>query len=102
MPTVCKNIKFGQIYFQNVVVFTDNPSIVKLNQREACSAYIREQGILYPYYCDAYPFSFTLQGGRGVSVMKVGVKERNIKMEAINDFIADSGISDGESFAVLI
>lgn len=102
MPTVCKNIKFGQIYFQNVMVFTDNPSIVKLNHREACSAYIREQGIRYPYYCDAYPFSFTLQGGRGVSVMKAGVKERNIKMEAIKDFIADSGISDGESFAVLI
>lgn len=102
MQAVCENIKIGKEYHLDVMVFLENPSIIALNNKEACSKYVQTHGIRYPYYCDAYPFSFTLQGGKGATVMKANVMERNVKMEAIKAFIADYDVKGGDSFVVMV
>lgn len=102
MQAVCENIKMGKMYHGDVMVFTENQRIVEINNKEACSNYVQTHGIRYPYYCDAYPFSFTLQGGKGATVMKANVMERNVKTEAVKAFIANSGVKGGDSFVVMV
>lgn len=102
MRNVCENIKQGMKHHKDVMIFTDNPNILEVNTKKACSAYVQAQKIRYPYYCDAYPFSFTLQGGTGATVLTAHVKERDVKIKAIKDFIVDSGIKAGDTFVVLV
>lgn len=102
MQAVCENIRMGKMYHGDVMVFTENQGIVDINNKEACSTYVRTQGIRFPYYCDAFPFSFTLQGGRGATVMKANVLERNVKMEAVKAFITNYGVKGGDSFVVMV
>lgn len=102
MKAVCENIKMGKMYHGDVMVFTENERIVEINNKEACSNYVQTHGVRYPYYCDAYPFSFTLQGGKGATVMKANVMERDVKMEAVKTFIANSRVKGGDSFVVMV
>ena len=102
MQAVCENIKMGQKYHSDVMVFTENPGLIKVNNREACSSYIRANGIRYPYYCEAYPFSFSLQGGKGATVIKANVMENNVKMAAVHAFIKEFNVKGGDAFVVVV
>ncbi|XP_061178287.1 uncharacterized protein LOC133186915 [Saccostrea echinata] len=102
MMAICANIKMGKMDHGDTMTFTENKEIQSFNDKEACSAFIKSNGIRYPYYCEAYPFSFTLQGGSGATVMSVNVMEREVKMEAFNTFIKSSGLKGGDSFVVLV
>ncbi|XP_061195311.1 uncharacterized protein LOC133203555 [Saccostrea echinata] len=102
MMAICENIKMGKMYHGDTLTFTENKEIKSFNDKEACSAYIKSNGIRYPYYCEAYPFSFTLQGGGGAKVMSVNVMERDVKMEAFHAFIRSSGLKGGDSFVVIV
>lgn len=102
MRNVCANIKQGIKHHKDVMIFTDIPTILEANTKKACSAYVQAQKTRYPYYCDAYPFSFSLQGGTGATVLTAHMKERDVKIKAIKDFIVDSGIKAGDTFVVLV
>lgn len=102
MQAICENIKIGKKYHSDVMIFTENPGIIQINEKEACSSFIQTYGIKYPYYCESYPFSFSFQGGNGATVRKVNIKERSVKMEAVHAFIHNFGLKGGDSFVVLI
>lgn len=102
MMAVCENIKMGKMYHGETMVFTENKKLEAINDKEACSAYVKSNGVRFPLYCEAYPFSFTLQGGAGATVMSVNQMERNVKMEAMNAFIRSSNLKGGDSFIVLV
>ncbi|XP_062605367.1 uncharacterized protein LOC134267164, partial [Saccostrea cucullata] len=102
MIAICENIKMGKMYHGDRMTFTENKEIKSFNDKEACSGYIKSNGIRYPFYCEAYPFSFTLQGGSGATVMSVNVMERDVKMEAFHAFIRSSGLKGGDSFVVIV
>nr|XP_022319160.1 uncharacterized protein LOC111121954 [Crassostrea virginica] len=102
LQAVCENIKMGKMYHNDVMIFTENSNIIDINSQEACSSYIRANGIRYPYYCEAYPFSFSLQGGKGATVIKANVMENNVKMAAVHAFIKEFNVKGGDAFVVVV
>lgn len=101
MPKVCDNIERGISIHGRELVYVNNENVEKVNKKLACSKFIKDNGIRYPYYCDDYPFSSTLQGGEGAMVAEVNVKEHDTKMKVFQSLYQKLNLKGGETFRVI-
>ena len=73
-----------------------DPAKIRANRRAACEGF---QGEGSP---DEYPFASTIEGGAGARIAGVPALEQQIQGGVISRFYVKFGISQGDSFMVVV